>query len=318
MIIDSNIFGFADNFGLRSTIRQPNVTLRRNVFFANLFNHLTDANFLWADGANWQRRVECDSALMLEANSLEAPRFTTLDPAFTDRILPRLFALPSRISSVEWTSITTAIGSAMKPNKPPAPSSLSKSQPVAASAAPCAPSALDSLLSKFNHAETKTEPPPPAKTYYCPVYDYRNADALVIDESDVGPGAHRRKLTVLITEDPLEVKYNYVRISAADLEPRERLNQQAIELDITDCREGSSNASLFPTGTTNAEYSACNVTALQGDSRTRVAIILKDGTQASKTVKSSGAVSRFRVRGVAYVTNSINGLAIVVHSIGPI
>ena len=43
-----------------------------NVFAANLFNHLTDAGYLWADGSNWERRAVADSAFAsIKGNKLE-------------------------------------------------------------------------------------------------------------------------------------------------------------------------------------------------------------------------------------------------------
>ena len=47
--MDSNIFAFADNFGVRVTIPQSNVSFVNNVFAANLYLHLTDVQYLWAD-----------------------------------------------------------------------------------------------------------------------------------------------------------------------------------------------------------------------------------------------------------------------------
>src|SRR6185369_6820555 len=45
-------------------------TVRNNAFGANLFNHLCDCQYLFADGTNWVRRVEGDSSYALDGNKL--------------------------------------------------------------------------------------------------------------------------------------------------------------------------------------------------------------------------------------------------------
>jgi hypothetical protein len=73
--VESNIFSFADNFGVRSTVPQQNASYNRNVFAANLYNHLTDTQYLWTDSSNWDRRAVADSGFAsISGNTLELPQ----------------------------------------------------------------------------------------------------------------------------------------------------------------------------------------------------------------------------------------------------
>ena len=79
-----------------------------NAFDANLFNHLCDCQYLFADSANWMRRVEADSSYVLDGNRLSVTALP-LDTAFADLALTRLFALPSRIGKEEWERIASSV-----------------------------------------------------------------------------------------------------------------------------------------------------------------------------------------------------------------
>jgi len=112
--LESNVIAFADNYGIRAALPQDNVTLRNNALGANLFNHLCDCQYLFADGTNWVRRVEADSSYLLDGNQLSL-KALPLDTAFTDLALTRLFALPSRIGKEEWTKIASSVGATVRP-----------------------------------------------------------------------------------------------------------------------------------------------------------------------------------------------------------
>src|SRR5262249_9427011 len=70
--VEDNIFAFAENYGLRVSIPQQNVSFDKNVFAGNLFNQLTDTRYLWADSSNWERCAVADSAFAsFNGNTLE-------------------------------------------------------------------------------------------------------------------------------------------------------------------------------------------------------------------------------------------------------
>ena len=164
------------------------MALRKNSFGPNLFNQLTDASYLWADNATWERRVIADSAYDLDGNELQLPALP-VDPGFADAALARLFTLPSRISKDEWKSSAAAIGSSASPVE---------TAPPEKPATP-AGSSIDDLFARLNRADDKLRaavPKPVALTSYCRVFDYRKALSLFRDASQTGPGAHQQKLSV--------------------------------------------------------------------------------------------------------------------------
>jgi hypothetical protein len=314
--LESNIIGFADNYGVRAALPQENVEFRNNIFAANLFNHLCDAQYLWADGSNWSRRVEGDSSYTLDGNQLLVPQLP-VDAAFSDLALSRLFVLPSRIESEEWRSIAPAIGSTAKPQ--------AEEQPAAASTPAPAPSSsggstLDALLAKIGSTtdklkelDTKKAPPAPK---YCPLYDFKKALVLATDGADTAPGAHRKKLEISFGTAQVKPQITYKPITAAELdEMRASLDQQPIELDVTQLRDSSSNPSVFPTGTDKKDYSAYAVAAVDGQTRTRLAIVVRDDTEVSKRIRRAQSTDKLHVRGTAFTTSGASGLSIIVDAL---
>jgi hypothetical protein len=195
--VESNIFAFADNIGVRSTIPQQNGSFDKNVFAVNLYVHLTDAQYLWADSSNWERRAVADSAYAsFEGNSLELPKLP-VDTGFADVALARVFILPSRVTKDDWKSIATRIGSSAPPDIPAA-----EPAPAAAEKPATSSSSLNDLLARLGSLENKmkqTEPskkPENALPAYCPVFHWKKALALAQAASDAEPGAHRRKIAV--------------------------------------------------------------------------------------------------------------------------
>ena len=93
---------------------------------------------------------------------------------------------------------------------------------------------------------------------------------------------------------------------------RESLDNKAIEVDVTELRESSTNPSLFPAGTDKNDFTAYSVTAAEGETRTRLSIVVKDDTSASKLARSRVPTDKLRVRGSAHITGSVNGLSILV------
>jgi hypothetical protein len=192
--VDSNIFAFADNFGVRSTIAHACISFENNVFSGNLSDHLTDAGFLWADSSNWERSAVVDAEFgAFSGNSLELPTLP-VDPAFSDVALTRLFTLPSRVSGDEWTALATAVGSSARP----VPAS-EKPAAVVPEPAPAHEPSLSDLLAQLGKVDAKLQEAAAEDTaatgpVYCPAFNWSAARALFQDTPVGEPGAHKRDL----------------------------------------------------------------------------------------------------------------------------
>jgi hypothetical protein len=312
--LDSNILAFGDNFGLRATVPQQNVTLRNNAFAANLYMQLSDGNYLWADSSSWNRRVVADSAFELGGDQLCLPKLP-VDTAFGDIALSRLFTLPSRISADEWKSISAAIGSSVspKPREAPAPPPEPE-KPVTSGG-----SSIDDLLAKIARTESKLSeatPKPVAGPQYCPIFDYKKAIALAQDAAVPGPGVHRQKLTVSFSEAKQKSSVEYARIGTAEIDGSvTSLENKAVELDVTELRDSSTNPTYFPSGTDKNDFSAYSVVSSEGQTRIRLAIVIKDDTKVSKQIRRAVRTDRLRVRGIAHTTGNSTGLSILVDEV---
>lgn len=317
MALESNIFAFADNFGVRAAVPQKNVALSNNVFAANLYNHIADANYLWADGSNWERRVIADSDYALEGNRLSLLELP-VDPAFADVALARLFALPSCISKDEWKIIAAAIDSSAAPS---AAEESAAAKPET-EATPAGASPIDDILARINRTqstlqEATAKPEPAAGPLYCPVFDYRKALALARDASEPHQGARKQKLSVSFTaaQSP-KPTVEYTRINAAEVDAnRASLDDKPVEIEVTHISESSANPSLFPAGTDKNNFKAYSVTAAESETRTRLAIVAKDDTDAGKRIRRSISTDKLRIRGRAYNTSGSSGLSILVDSV---
>jgi hypothetical protein len=315
--LESNVIGFADNYGLRTALPQDNITLRNNAFGANLFNHVCDCQYLFADGTNWARRVEADSSYALDGNKLGVSAWP-VDPAFMDLALARLFELPSRIAPPEWKSIASAVGATVRPAADA--SAVAPAAPVEPAAAAPMLSGLDAMMAKMNAASAamKASAPQqaPAKPSYCPVYDWHKALALFTEGVDSVPGAHRRKLEVpAFATVAAKAAVTYTPVNAAELDAlRETLNQKPIELDITQLRDSSANPSVYAPGTDRKDYSAYGVQAVDAQTRQRIAIVVRADTDVSRKIGRAQASDKLKVRGTAYHTSGASGLTIVVDS----
>ena len=317
--LDSNIIGLADNYGLRAALPQDNIILRKNVFGANLFNHLCDCEYLFADGTNWARRVEADSSYLLDGNRLDLTS-GLVDAGFADVALLRLFALPSRIATKEWKSIASTLGATVRPVEEVS----AVTPPPAEAAAPVASgtgSSVDALMARLSSTANKLKDiqtaavPPPAAPKYCPVYDFKKALALVTAETDGVAGAHRKKLEVSFGPLKPKTEVAYTQVLAAELDTlRESLNQKPIELDITQLRDSSANPSLFAPGTDRKDFSAFGVVAVDAQTRTRIAIVIRADTDVSRRIGRVQVTDKLHVRGTAYHTSGASGLSIVVDS----
>jgi parallel beta helix pectate lyase-like protein len=313
--LDSNIIGFADNYGIRAALPQDNVELRNNAFGANLFNHLCDCQYLFADGTNWVRRVETDSAYALEGNKLGVSAWP-VDKGYLDQALARLFALPSRIGSEEWKSIAAAVGASVRPVEMAAASAQAGSAPPPEGGL----SALDALMAKMSSVDKQVKEagaakPEPEAPKYCPVYDWKQALALVTEGADSAPGAHRRKLDVAFAAPQVKVEKTYSPLDAAQLDAlRPTLNEKPVSLGVTELRDSSSNPSVYAPGTDRRDYSAFGVTAVDSTTRTRIALVVRADTDVSRRIGRVQTTDKLDVRGTAYHTSGESGLTILVDS----
>jgi len=234
-----------------------------------------------------------------------------VDAAFADVALTRLFALPSRIATDEWKSIAAKLGATVRPIEEAA-ATAAPAEPAPAASAPG--SALEALMAKMKKIEAATAPPPAAPKY-CPVYDYQKALALVTEGASTVPGAHRKKLEVMFGAGKAKVELSYSKVRAAELDAlRNSLNQKPIELDITQLRDSSTNPSVFAPGTDRNDYSAYGVATVDGDTRTRLAIVVRADSDVSRRIGRVQQTDKLQVRGTAYHTSGASGLTIVVDS----
>jgi hypothetical protein len=189
--------------------------------------------------------------------------------------------------------------------------------PPPAPASSSAGSDIDDLLAKISSANSKLKElevkKAPAAPTYCPIYDYKKALALATDGADTAPGAHRKNLEVSFGTAPVRPSSEYSPINAADLdEKRASLEQKPIELNVTQLRDSSSNPSVFPAGTGKNDYSAFSVVAVDAQTRTRLAIVVRDDTDVSKRIRRALPTDKLHIRGIAYTTSGTSGLSIVV------
>jgi hypothetical protein len=93
---------------------------------------------------------------------------------------------------------------------------------------------------------------------------------------------------------------------------RESLNQRPIELNVTQLRDSSTNPSVFAPGTDRNDYSAYGVVTVEAQTRTRLAIVIREDTDVSKRIRRVQATDTLHIRGTAYTTSGASGLSIVV------
>lgn len=313
IVFDSNVVAFADNFGIRATVPQKNLALRNNAFGTSLYIQLTDGNYLWADASTWNRRVVGDSDFALEGEQSCLPKLP-VDPAFGDLALTRLFKLPSRISEAEWKSIAAAIGASVAPEAQQAAPAPEPEKPAKTGG-----SSIDDLLAKIARTEDKLKdatPKPAAGPKYCPIFDYKKALALAQDPAASGPGARRKKLTVSFSAPKQKKSREYTRITAAEIDANvSALEGKAVEMEVTELRDSSTSPALFPAGTSKNDFSAFSVVCSEAETRTRLAIVIPDDTEASKRIRRAVRTDKVHVRGIAYATINSNGLSIVVDEV---
>lgn len=317
--VESNIFAFADNYGVRCTVPQQNVSFENNIFAANLFNHLTDAQYLWADSATWERRAVADSAFaVFQGNTLELPKLP-VDTEFANAAITRLSALPSRISADQWKNLAPKIGASA-----PMAASMSAPAPEAPKPAAAASSAslsdllasLGGIKEQIKQAETP-KTPSASEPKYCPALDWKKALVLVQQMPEGGAGARARKLAVSFSAPRAarpEVKYAQLTSQQIDAGTA-ALDNMAVELEVRETRLSSHNPTLFPAGIAEDDYAAYSVTVTGDATRVRVAIIVRLDTAGSKLLDRVNPTDTLHVRGTARATRDPNALSIVVDNV---
>lgn len=192
--LERNVFAFADNCAVRITVPGHKVWCDDNAFAANLGCHISDASRSWLHDATWARRSADVDFASLQRNTVDAPA-PALDPAWLDKVLPRLFQLGGNYSRDAWLRIAAAVHATVQP--PPAP------EPVEAAAekppAPPKEPSLDDMLAELNRAKGGDAKPddgkPPEGPPYAPAYDWRKALELFQDAGQAHAGARRLLLT---------------------------------------------------------------------------------------------------------------------------
>jgi hypothetical protein len=316
--VHSNILGFADNFGVRSTITQSCVSFDQNVFAAILYIYLTDTQYLWADSATWERRAVADSSLAsCSGNTLRMPRLA-VDSGYADAALTRLFALSSRISTDEWKALAAQIGATVQPPGATAPPAQDAEKSVPAAPTTSGPSSLNDLLASLSSMKTQikeiasTKPAAVAEPIYCPAFDWQKALALVPEDSR-SHGAGRVKLTVTFAEPAAAPARSYVPINAQLIDAdHASLDSKAVEVVVTEARSSAGNLSAFPSGVSADDYTAYNVSTAGDANRSRLAILVRLDTAASKLLDRTVPTDKLRVRGIARIPSDPNVLSILV------
>jgi hypothetical protein len=312
--IESNIFGFADNYGMRCTIAQPHVALNNNVFAGNAYCHLTDTQILWAQSGNWARRAGDSDFAAIQGNRFDPPALA-LDRAWLDKSLTRMFSLPSRFSPDEWKQIAGALGSSVVP----AVSTSAIAPPVAKPAAAKKEASLDDLMADLNKLkeetpgkQTATAGPP-----YCPAYDWRKALDLASNSPTMTAGARKVSLIVSFTGSAATAAKQYAKATGAQIDAgREQWDGKAIEIDATGMRSSASGG-LFPSDISRNDWDAYTITLTtsSGDARTPAAVLVRKDSNASKVMDRTLERDTLHFRGTGRVIPTFRGLCIVVDSV---
>ena len=107
----------------------------------------------------------------------------------------------------------------------------------------------------------------------------------------------------------------YTPVKGAELDAlRDLLNEKPIEMRITQLRDSSSNPSLFSPGTNRNDYNAYGVQAVDAQTHTRIAILVRADTDVSRRIGRVQPSDKLTVCGTAYHTSGVSGLSIVVDS----
>jgi len=149
-----------------------------NSFGANLYAHFSDGNRVWLFDQVWDRRLADAGLLSAAQNSISLPEGLSVEKAYVDRALPRLFALSSRYSRDDWRRIASATGATVvPPSDAPEPSAAAKPKPDKP-----AQQSLDDLMGELKRLKSEPSKPDVAASKaapYAPAYSWRAAIDLV-------------------------------------------------------------------------------------------------------------------------------------------
>lgn len=314
--VESNIFAFADNFGVRASMDSTLISFDKNVFAGNLFNHLTDAQYLWADASNWDRRAVADSNYAwMQGNVLELPKLP-VDTGFADKALSRFFKLPSRISDGEWNALAAQIGASVKPAAPVAAAEPGKPVEAPKSTAGKSLEDLMATLGGITAATAKPTTPasPPDAAVFCPIYDWKRA--LDLAQEGDGPGAHKEKMTVSFSAAAPKADVQYQVVMPQQMHGAlASFDHKPVQIDVNNLAESSKNRGLYPEGLTNDNYAAYYVSGSGDYGRTQVSLIVKMDTAALKIFSRAGRSDTLRVQGTACVIRDPGAVAIIVDNV---
>lgn len=328
--IESNIFAFADNYGVRAAITQQNVSFSDNVFAANLFNDLTDEQYLWADGSNWERRAVADSAFSsFQGNTLDLPKLP-IDSKFSDAALSRLFSLPSRISVEQWKMFASRIGSTAAPNNAVADSAVAAtattgaSTKAASSTTSRGSSSLTDMLASLSALRAKaatvsdlSKAPASPERIYCPLFDWKRAGDLALDTFEVKAGAHKLPLPLIFSSEQLSAReVLYTEISPAEIDrDHSSLDNKSVKLEVKVTGDSSRDPGYFTAGLTNRDYFALSAVPVGAVMRTRLAILVGRDTCAFKALDRANVSDTLRICGTALLPQDRGALSIVVDNV---
>ena len=318
----ANIFAFAEGVGIRAAMAQQNVSFENNVFAASLFNHLTDAQYLWADDSNWERRAVADSAFSsFQGNSLELPKLP-VDPVFADAALTRLISLPSRISADQWKRFAAQIGSSVAPpaqasspaaDSAPAPTAPAKPEPAASASIGDLLASLSSMKDQMSKIEAAKPAAAAAAPLFCPVFDWKKAVALFQETPASEPGIHHRKLAVSFAPPRAQREVQYAKLTPQAIDAGHAAwDNKSVELLVTQSGSNSSNSSYFPVGLSSDDYDSYSAATVGDPTRVRLAILVRLDTAASKVVRHTTSSDKLRICGTARVPLNTSALSIVV------
>jgi hypothetical protein len=320
--VESNIFAFADNFGVRSTIAQQNVSFNNNVFAACLYIYLTDTQYLWADASSWDRRAVVDSGYAgFKGNVLDLPRLP-VDSGFADNAITRLIGIPSRISLSQWKAFAAQVGSSVATDPAPveatsAPVEVAKPATSGTSSISDLLASLGSIQQQMKEADARKAAAPPEPAY-CPIFDWKKALALAQSEDSSGtaPGTHKQKLTVSFAAARPHVEIQYTKITAQTIDAdHASLDAKRVELEVTEARSTAGNVSYFPADISMDDYVAYSVATAGDATRTRIAIIVRLDTASSKLLDRTKPTDKLRILGTARVPGNTSVLSFVVDSV---
>ncbi|HEX6685324.1 MAG TPA: right-handed parallel beta-helix repeat-containing protein [Candidatus Limnocylindrales bacterium] len=314
--VRSNVLAFADGIAVRAFVPGQNLLFDNNILAANLYADVFDGRHLLIDRAAWDRATIVDSPFgSLAGNRFDLPSLP-VDRAFAQPVIDRLASLPAHLPPDLLRAAAGALGvSPTSAQESPAPETAA----APAAAEPGGGASVSDLLADLGRMreEMESKDTKPATVAYCPAYTLDAAVSLVTGTPPGQPGARATAITVSIAEEAAPgpaVEYRSVDHAAIDADPA-ALDGTPIDLEVTDARSSATNTALYPDGTTRDDYEAFSVTAVGGSTRTRLAVIIRLDTAASRAFANVVPSDTVRVRGVGRLILNGSTLAVVADAV---